>query len=210
MEPPHVGGLPTGDVAVPQPRMLDQVRHKIRLKHSSIRTKRVNVDRVRGYVHFHGPRHPKTLGAGAVETVLTHPAGEGNVAAATEKQANSAPSSSRWRCSASRCRSEIGTSGRLWALEADIRKHLISQIGVLHLTRSLQQIRRHRHGERRPDLNANAHRLRIGPMPQSAICHRFLESKRRPRSSSSVCTPTSFRIQFRAPDNLPPDYVLRD
>ena len=58
--------------APPQPRLLDRVRNKIRLKHYSIRTEKAYVDWVRRYVHFHGLRHPENLGAEAVEGFLTH------------------------------------------------------------------------------------------------------------------------------------------
>lgn len=76
--------------AVPQPRLLDRVRHKIRLKHYSIRTEKAYVDWVRRFVHFHGLRHPDGLGAQEVEAFLTHLAVEGNVAASTQNQAKSA------------------------------------------------------------------------------------------------------------------------
>jgi integron integrase len=78
------------DVATPQPRLLDRVRHKIRVKHYSRRTEKAYVDWVRRYVHFHGLRHPEGLGAQEVEAFLTHLAVEGNVAAATQNQAKSA------------------------------------------------------------------------------------------------------------------------
>ena len=81
---------PPDDVATPPPRLLDRVRHKIRLKHYSIRTEKAYVDWVRRYVHFHGLRHPEELGAQAVEAFLTHLAVEGNVAASTQNQAKSA------------------------------------------------------------------------------------------------------------------------
>ena len=45
-------------VAPPQPKLLDRVRHKIRLRQYSIRTEKVYVDWVQRYVHVHGLRHP--------------------------------------------------------------------------------------------------------------------------------------------------------
>jgi integron integrase len=74
----------------PRPRLLDRVRNKIRLKHYSIRTEKAYVDWVRRYVHFHGLRHPETLGAETVEGFLTHLAVDDNVAASTQNQAKSA------------------------------------------------------------------------------------------------------------------------
>ena len=44
--------------APPQPRLLDRVRNKIRLKHYSIRTEKAYVDWVRRYVRFRGRRSP--------------------------------------------------------------------------------------------------------------------------------------------------------
>jgi integron integrase len=72
------------------PRLLDQVRDRIRLKHYSIRTEQSYVEWVRRYVLFHGRRHPRELGHAHVESFLTHLAVEGNVAAATQNQAKSA------------------------------------------------------------------------------------------------------------------------
>jgi integron integrase len=72
------------------PRLLDQVRDRIRFKHYSIRTEQAYLDWVRRFVVFHGRRHPRELGHGHVEAFLTHLAVEGNVAAATQNQAKSA------------------------------------------------------------------------------------------------------------------------
>jgi integron integrase len=72
------------------PRLLDQVRDRIRLKHYSIRTEQSYVEWVRRFVLFHGRRHPRELGHAHVESFLTHLAVEGNVAAATQNQAKSA------------------------------------------------------------------------------------------------------------------------
>ena len=73
-----------------KPRLLDQVREKIRLKHYSIRTEQAYVDWVRRFVLFHGKKHPDTLGAEAIEAFLTDLAVNGNVAASTQNQALSA------------------------------------------------------------------------------------------------------------------------
>jgi integrase len=71
-----------------QPRLLDRVRDKIRVKHYSIRTEHAYVDWVRRFVLFHGKRHPAELGAG--EAFLTHLAVKGRVSASTQNQAKSA------------------------------------------------------------------------------------------------------------------------
>lgn len=40
------------------PKLLDQVRAKIRLKHYSIRTEQAYVDWIRQFILFHNKRHP--------------------------------------------------------------------------------------------------------------------------------------------------------
>jgi len=71
-------------------RLLDQVRHRIRLKHCSIRTEQAYVDWIRRYIHFHDKRHPAAMGAPEIEAFLTHLAVARSVAAATQNQARSA------------------------------------------------------------------------------------------------------------------------
>ncbi|MFN3545731.1 MAG: integron integrase [Thiobacillus sp.] len=72
------------------PKLLDQVRERIRVKHYSIRTETQYVQWVRRFVLFHGKRHPRDMGAPEVEAFLTHLAVDGHVAAATQNQALSA------------------------------------------------------------------------------------------------------------------------
>jgi integron integrase len=72
------------------PKLLDQVRGKIRLKHYSIRTEQAYVDWIKRFILHFGKRHPRELGAAEVEQFLTHLAVEGNVAASTQNQAKSA------------------------------------------------------------------------------------------------------------------------
>jgi integron integrase len=72
------------------PKLLDQVRGKIRLKHYSLRTEQAYSDWIRRFIRFHGKRHPREMGAAEVEAFLTHLAVEGKVAASTQNQAKSA------------------------------------------------------------------------------------------------------------------------
>jgi len=74
----------------PEPRLLDQVRAQIRLRHYSIRTESQYVQWVKRFVLFHGKRHPREMGAPEVEAFLSHLAVEGHVASATQNQALSA------------------------------------------------------------------------------------------------------------------------
>lgn len=72
------------------PKLLDQVRGKIRLKHYSIRTEQAYADWIKRFILFFDKRHPRELGAADVEAFLTHLAVEGKVAASTQNQAKSA------------------------------------------------------------------------------------------------------------------------
>ncbi|MBU1223766.1 MAG: integron integrase [Gammaproteobacteria bacterium] len=72
------------------PRLLDQVRGKIRLKHYSIRTEQAYVDWIKRFVLHFDKRHPGEMGAREVEAFLTYLAVQGNVAAATQNQAKAA------------------------------------------------------------------------------------------------------------------------
>lgn len=73
-----------------KPRLLDQLREQIRVRHYSIRTEDVYVKWVRDYVRFHGLRHPSELGAAEVEQFLSHLAVRRQVSASTQNQALSA------------------------------------------------------------------------------------------------------------------------
>lgn len=72
------------------PRLLEQVRARLRVKHYSIRTERAYVDWIRRFIRFHGKRHPRDMGAPELEAFLSHLAVAGNVAASTQNQAKSA------------------------------------------------------------------------------------------------------------------------
>jgi integron integrase len=72
------------------PKLLDQVRDKLRVKHYAIRTETTYVDWIKRYIYFHDKTHPKDLGAQDVEAFLTHLAVKGRVSASTQNQAKSA------------------------------------------------------------------------------------------------------------------------
>ncbi len=74
------------------PRLLDldQVRHRIRTRHYSIRTERSYVQWIKSYIHFHRLQHPKDMGAAHIEAFLTHLTVEKSVSASTQNQALSA------------------------------------------------------------------------------------------------------------------------
>ena len=73
-----------------KPKLLDQVRDKIRLKHLSIRIEQAYVDWIKRFILFQQKRHPADMGAAEVEAFLTHLAVAGKVAASTQNQAKAA------------------------------------------------------------------------------------------------------------------------
>jgi len=72
------------------PRLLDQLRERIRYLHYSIRTEQAYVHWVRAFVRFHRMRHPAELGGPEVEAFLSWLASERRVSVSTHKQALSA------------------------------------------------------------------------------------------------------------------------
>ncbi len=83
-EPDPVPDTPT------EPKLLDQLRGRLRVKHYSIRTEQAYVDWVRRFVLFHDKRHPRDLGQIEVEAFLTDMAVRRRVSASTQNQAKSA------------------------------------------------------------------------------------------------------------------------
>jgi hypothetical protein len=58
--------------ASPQsPKLLDQVRGKLRVKHHSIRTKEAYADWIKRFILFHDKRPPSEMAAPEVVTFLT-------------------------------------------------------------------------------------------------------------------------------------------
>jgi site-specific recombinase XerD len=72
------------------PKLIDQVRDRIRVKHYSIRTETQYVQWIKRFILFHGKRHPIEMGAAEVEAFLSHLAVEGKLSASTQNQALSA------------------------------------------------------------------------------------------------------------------------
>ena len=81
------------------PKLLDQVRDRIRVKHYSIRTETQYVQWIKRFILFHGKRHPREMGAAEVEAFLTHLAVAGKVATSIRNQAKCVKrwlNASRW------------------------------------------------------------------------------------------------------------------
>lgn len=70
-----------------KPRLLDQMRDRIRVRHYSIRTEQVYCDWVKQFIRFHRYRHPAEMGAPEVEAFLTDLAVRRKVSASTQNQA---------------------------------------------------------------------------------------------------------------------------
>lgn len=72
------------------PKLLDQVRDAIRVRHYSIRTEDAYVHWIKRFILFHGKQHPRALDTAAVSAFLSHLAVDGKVSASTQNQALSA------------------------------------------------------------------------------------------------------------------------
>jgi integron integrase len=62
-------------------------REKMRTRHFSLRSEQAYLHWIRRYIHFHGRRHPREMGAPQLEAFLTHLAVDAKVAASTQNQA---------------------------------------------------------------------------------------------------------------------------
>ena len=72
------------------PRLLDQLREHLRVRHYSLRTEDAYADWTRRFILFHGKRHPRDMGAPEVQAFLCNLAVERSVSASTQNQAKAA------------------------------------------------------------------------------------------------------------------------
>ena len=72
------------------PKLLDQVREVIRMKHYSIRTEQSYVDWIKRYIFFHNKRHPADMGEDEIRSFISDLASKKSVAASTQTVALSA------------------------------------------------------------------------------------------------------------------------
>ena len=72
------------------PRLLDQVRDRLRVKHYSLRTEDAYLQWIRRFIFFNDKKHPRDMGGAQVEAFLSHLATAARVAASTQNQALSA------------------------------------------------------------------------------------------------------------------------
>ena len=69
------------------PKLLDQVRQAIRLRHYSIRTEQAYIAWIKRCIVFHKKRHPIEMGEAEIIAFLSHLVLDLNVAASTQNQA---------------------------------------------------------------------------------------------------------------------------
>ncbi len=80
--------IPIAPASAPKrPKLLDQLRRALRVRHYSFRTEQSYVNWVRRFVRYSGMRHPAELGGEEIGAYLSHLATEGGVAGATQTQA---------------------------------------------------------------------------------------------------------------------------
>jgi integron integrase len=72
------------------PKLMDQYRETLRVKHYSPRTEDTYSQWVKNYIVFHGKRHPKEMGVTEIAQYLTYLAAKQEVSASTQNQAFSA------------------------------------------------------------------------------------------------------------------------
>jgi integron integrase len=70
-----------------RPKLLDEVRRALRVRHRSPRTEEAYLYWIRRFIHFHGRRHPRELGRPQVSEFLSSLAIDHKVSASTQSQA---------------------------------------------------------------------------------------------------------------------------
>jgi integrase-like protein len=79
-------GVTGASSCVRNPRLLDEVRRRLRPKHYSLRTEQAYSGWIRRFILANGKRHPRQLGGAEVETFLSALASEREVAAGTQER----------------------------------------------------------------------------------------------------------------------------
>lgn len=75
---------------MPAPKLLDQVRTVLRVKHFSLSTEQSYVAWIRRFILFHGKRHPKYMGETEIRQYISHLAVDAKISASTQTVALSA------------------------------------------------------------------------------------------------------------------------
>ncbi len=69
------------------PKLLEQVRQRLRVKHYSLRTERSYIAWIRNFILFHHKRHPREMAAAEIEAFLSYLAVDRQVSPSTQNQA---------------------------------------------------------------------------------------------------------------------------
>ena len=75
---------------MPPPKLLDQVRTVIRVKHFSLSTERAYVGWIRRFILFHHKKHPKEMAETEIREFISHLAVNARISASTQTVALSA------------------------------------------------------------------------------------------------------------------------
>ena len=75
------------NTTVTKPKLLDQLREALRIRHYSSKTEQSYVQWVKRYIIFHNKRHPSEMGEGEIRQFLNHLAVDKQVTASTQNQA---------------------------------------------------------------------------------------------------------------------------
>ena len=86
----QTGGRRIGGAEAQPPKLLDQLRESLRVRHYSLRTEDAYLDWVRRFILFHGKQHPRDMGAPEVQAFLSHLAVDRRVSPSTQNQAKAA------------------------------------------------------------------------------------------------------------------------
>ena len=86
----QTGGRRMEEAGPRSPKLLEQLRESLRVRHYSLRTEDAYFDWARRFILFHGKRHPKDMGAEEVQAFLTHLAVDRHVSPSTQNQAKAA------------------------------------------------------------------------------------------------------------------------
>ena len=70
---PRSGEITQAGTEGRKPRLLEQVRRRLRAKHYSLRTEQAYVFWIRRFIIASGKRHPRLMGAPEVEVRQVHP-----------------------------------------------------------------------------------------------------------------------------------------
>lgn len=70
-----------------KPRLLDQVRQIIRVKHYSLRTEESYINWIKRFIFFNNKKHPIEMGEKEIGEFITHLSKNEKVSASTQNQA---------------------------------------------------------------------------------------------------------------------------